>query len=162
MFFVIPVKTGIQILFVNKEEGLDSRFHGNDMGKVILSLFIKLYGMMLTMQRSVISFLAIIIFGTGAAIFVVKKGNDAADEIERLNEEVFSVHRAAFVQLSDDVSKNGIIDTSNWKIYRNEKYGFEFRYPGDITVIFNKETDTLRVYDSTYDVTDKLGAGIRA
>src|SRR3989338_1280686 len=23
------------------------------------------------------------------------------------------------------------IDTSNWKIYRNEEYGFEFRYPGD-------------------------------
>lgn len=84
---------------------------------------------MLNVQRSVISFIVIIVFGIGAAIVVVKKGNDAADELERLNSRVFAVHRAALAQGSDDESGSGIVDTSNWKTYRNEKYGFEMKYP---------------------------------
>lgn len=82
---------------------------------------------MLTMQRSVLSFIVILVFGVGAAIFVVKKGNDAAEELERLNRGIFLVHRVSLADKSD----NGISDTSNWKIYRNEKYGFEMRYPPD-------------------------------
>ena len=84
---------------------------------------------MLNIQRSVVSLIIIIAFGTGSAIFVVKKSNEAADELERLNSGVFTVHRAAFTRLSDNESESGIIDTSNWKIYRNEQYGFEVKYP---------------------------------
>ena len=29
------------------------------------------------------------------------------------------------------------IDTSGWKTYRNEEYGFEFKYPEDWTIINN-------------------------
>jgi len=29
------------------------------------------------------------------------------------------------------------IDTSNWKTYRNEEYGFEFKYPADMQIINN-------------------------
>lgn len=84
---------------------------------------------MLTMQRSLFSFIVIIALGVSAAIVVVKKGNDAADELERLNSGFFAVRRAAFARQSDDESGNNIVDISNWKTYRNEKYGFEVRYP---------------------------------
>src|SRR3989338_3201787 len=41
------------------------------------------------------------------------------------------------------------IDTSNWKTYRNEEYGFEFRYPGEVegkkfSVYSNESTKSLK------------------
>jgi len=35
------------------------------------------------------------------------------------------------------------IDTSNWKTYRNEEYGFEFKYPGDWGYAVVKSTGTI-------------------
>ena len=32
------------------------------------------------------------------------------------------------------------IDTSNWKTYRNEEYGFEFKYPGDWNLFVNEDS----------------------
>ena len=34
----------------------------------------------------------------------------------------------------DNFGQNSDIDTSNWKMYRNEEYGFEVRYPEDAEV----------------------------
>ena len=56
---------------------------------------------MLTMQRSTLSFAAIIIFAVIVAIFVVRKGIDAADELERLDNGAFAVHRSALEQELD-------------------------------------------------------------
>jgi hypothetical protein len=55
------------------------------------------------------------------------------------------------------------IDTSNWKTYRNEEYGFEFKYPGDWNLqilklsencIFLKKitTDRVKINKYTEDV----------
>lgn len=41
---------------------------------------------------------------------------------------------AACPGVSPSISPVSSIDTSNWKTYRNEKYGFEVRYPGEWNV----------------------------
>src|SRR3989338_10736058 len=38
-----------------------------------------------------------------------------------------------------------INEIANWKLYRNEEYGFEFRYPEDVRLDINRE-DSLRVF----------------
>ena len=37
------------------------------------------------------------------------------------------------------------IDTSDWKTYRNEEYGFEFRYPGELSVVEEKRESWFSV-----------------
>lgn len=44
------------------------------------------------------------------------------------------------------------IDTSNWKTYRNEKYGFEVRYPSGWEVLNNHPNDPIRFNFSFRDV----------
>jgi hypothetical protein len=43
------------------------------------------------------------------------------------------------------------IDTSNWKTYRNEQYGFEFRYPNTYSLI-NRDTEHSSIEQSRYIV----------
>jgi len=51
------------------------------------------------------------------------------------------------------------IDTSNWKTYRNEEYGFEFKYPGE-WVIEEKNSDILfwRNIEKNQEINYEIGA----
>lgn len=48
--------------------------------------------------RSLLNFLALTIFATAAAIFLIHKGNEAAAEIDRLNDGPLKMHRATLIE----------------------------------------------------------------
>ena len=65
----------------------------------------------------------------------------AKEKSERMTLEKQNKERTAQMQNKQDEPKqldnfgqNSDIDTSNWKMYRNEEYGFEVRYPEDAEV----------------------------
>lgn len=50
-------------------------------------------------RRSVLSFIVIAFFAVAATVFLVRKGSDAASEIEMLNQNNFSVRRELIIRV---------------------------------------------------------------
>ncbi len=49
-------------------------------------------------------------------------------------------------------NESGEVDTSDWKIYRNEELGFEVKYPEKFTYNYNKENDFFIGEFSRFDI----------
>lgn len=84
-----------------------------------------------TQKRSMMSFIVIAFFAVGAAVFLIGKGSEAVNEIELLNTGPLTVRRTTLAQVLEGETTSssiGVANTSNWKTYRNEKYGFEVKY----------------------------------
>ena len=48
---------------------------------------------------------------------------------------------------TDIIARN--LDTSEWKTYRNDEYGFEFRYPEEMFEIFLGDNESVSDLDAT-------------
>ena len=65
-----------------------------------------------------------------------------------------SVNQNQSINQNQNTNTNGEIDTSNWKTYRNEEFGFEFKYPREINNIEFKirEGVAFRIDGALYEI----------
>ena len=91
--------------------------------------------------RSSLCFLILLALATGFTVFILTKAQEAVSEINRLSEgQIFLLRNAL------DAGSSRVADVSNWKTYRNEKYGFEVRYPSSWTA---RECTKVAALDTT-------------
>lgn len=88
-------------------------------------------------RRSLLNFAILIVVAAATTVFVLNSARKAVAQIDALNDTPIYIARRQAI--TDDKRA----DTSDWKTYRNEKYGFEVKYPIDWKV-----ADTSRVLDN--------------
>lgn len=87
---------------------------------------------------------AVIVIGATAIYITLRQGSEEVkkqEEVATTTKKTTSQPEKPVAQPEEPTTTEPI-DTSNWKIYRNDKYGFEVKYPKEWFIIF-KEPLTL-------------------
>ncbi len=87
-----------------------------------------------------LSVIALILVG-GVLVWQVGKVKQALPEIGETKKPEVSAPATPEGE-KPEVTEPETIDTSDWKVYRNEEYGFEFKYPNELGYVGELSRDT--------------------